>query len=232
ARRGLLVAALLGAALPGQAQEGGSIEEMLAEQERGIAEARALVEADPANAQAWASLIQLTAMRAVLEANQRGEAPEVARAASRQASELLIAEWISRRPRDGGPHLARLYLDPHGAERDERLLALAERYPDDPAVLESAARLLASRGEHEAAGLLLGGYHERHPEDRQGYRLMLDNLASAGDTGGQRAVLRAWLDRYPSDAEALAAWLGLAHEPQFLDESRQRVAAALPELLE
>lgn len=195
-----------------------------------VAQARSAVETDPSNGEAWQALVFAESTRAATEVGMRGEGQAAAQLAGRRASEAVISEWESRRPRDGGPHLARIYLEADSAERGDRILDLADRFPDDLRILQQAAQVHQSRGEHDAALRMLDGYRERHPDDPAAYRLLHGSLKASGDTGGARAVVRSWLDRRPGDAEALTAWLRLSPEPQFHDETRERIAAMLDEL--
>ena len=201
-----------------------------------IASLRAQIDQKPDDPQLWEALLIAAPMSAMMEANLSAGAgetdPGLAARLAQQAFDAVIAEWRSRRPNDAGPYVAEARRMPSGKARDDELLALATRFPEDPAALAPAVEVLRGRGELARVTELLTAFVERHPGDWRGYRLLVGHRQVEGNRTAAMELLARWLDAHPADPRALALLAGTTGGVASSTELRARMAAALPALAE
>jgi tetratricopeptide (TPR) repeat protein len=191
--------------------------------------ARQATRTNPASFEAWTRRLALESMAAVIEDRSPTEADRVA-AGERRMREIL-AEWKAARPHDGGPFLMEIYRGPDTAARPARILALAERFPGDPVVIEHASRTLDEQGKATQAADLIEGFVEAHPDVARGYEMLAARYEMNGNRAAANEVATDWMSRFPADAAALSSWLRTAGaESSAAVEGT--VARALPAILE
>ncbi len=195
-----------------------------------VAAARLATRQQPTGFEAWMHRVAIESMQAVMQSATSGEADPQA-AGERRFREIL-AEWKAARPRDGGPYLAELWREPDSPLRQQKILDLAARFPDDPAMSEHASRVLAEQGKPTQAVELLESFVEAHPEVARGFELLAAAYEQNGNRPAAHDVAVDWLRRFPGEAAALAAWLrtvGAELTPAAIEEM---VGGALPAVLE
>ena len=157
---------------------------------------------------------------------------EAGQAAAGRRFQELLAEWKAKRPDDGGPYLLEIYRDPDRTTRPERVLALAERFPDDPVVLQHATRILAERGELARVVEALESFVESHPNEPRGYALLAAHYEANGNRPAALEAAEAWLENFPNDAAALSIWVRTGGADVSGDEIERRLTEALPRLVQ
>ncbi|MFN7963555.1 MAG: tetratricopeptide repeat protein [Thermoanaerobaculia bacterium] len=216
---GLVMLGGLSGALASLAQQGRqpTTQQVLAELDGRIAEARRAIDGDPSRTDLWSALLPLEMQRAHVRAVAEKEAghfpagqedARVARA-SDEARDLVLAEWIRRVPDDPAPYLIRMNAYRNSPEvRLDLLRELATRYPDSLKPRRALVDELARQGDLVAARALVEEELERHPDRAEAYRMALDYYQLREPASPRMgAVLEAWKQHFPSDPLMLAAWV-------------------------
>lgn len=184
----------------------------------------------PASFDAWMYRLAIESMSAAVEASAAGDADPQA-AGERRSREILTA-WKTARPRDAGPYLAEIYRQADSPARRAQVLALAERFPEDPVALEHALRIRTDRGELEDVARALESFVDAHPEVARGYALLAAHYERNGNRPAAHEVAQEWMTRVPEDAAAFSAWLRTGLGELSTAALEGAVARLLPALLE
>lgn len=198
-------------------------------EDAGLVAARLATREQPASFDAWMQRAAIESMQAVMQSATSGEADPQA-AGERRFREIL-AEWKAARPRDGGPYLAEISREPDSPARQQKVLDLAARFPDDPAMVEHASRTLDEQGKATQAADLIEAFVETHPDVARGYELLEARYEQNGNRPAANDVATDWLTRFPGDAAALSSWLRTAGA-ESSGAVEGTVARALPVILE
>ncbi|MCB1057907.1 MAG: SEL1-like repeat protein, partial [Acidobacteria bacterium] len=218
---------------PGQGQEL-SLEEALARSTEQSDELRAKVAADAKDSDAWRALLMIEPFRVVQQLLVQD--PNATREARNDAGKRVVAQvlaaWIAADPSAAGPWLIQAGRELEGDARDDFVLGLPARFPDDPAAFEAAERVLRARGEAQKAGEMLEGFARRHPDLPGAYQLVFRHFQDQGNTPRAQEWLDRWLARWPGSGEALDAWLSsqeAQRDPEAMRPALEQFLASAPE---
>lgn len=156
--------------------------------------------------QAWGSIL---AQAAVVErirgsvGSASGTVPPPRDAAA--AEEALLDRWQRLRPDSGGPDLFRAFRVRDPEARRAAIVALLDRYPQDPLVLSQATHELRTAGEVERATAALENFVARNPERSVGYSLLTSD--ARGNETRTAEVLERWAQALPGDPAMVTRWL-------------------------
>ena len=173
--------------------------------------------------EAWGTLLMAEMLLLKLSAEEDGLDEEALQAAQSRLRQRHFAEWKSAQPNDPAPYLAEVEGTVPPAGRDDAVLDLLPRFPDDPRLLGRALQILSGRQETERASALLEGALTRHPERSALYPLALGFYRQAGDETRQRELVEGWIERQPGSADALRAWLAQPASARDPREAANRV---------
>ncbi len=218
--------------LPAQEPAEPSIEQAIAQQEAGLAEIRRRLREHPEDGQTWRGLLMMEGMLAMMRHNAVALGTPFPQADSSALRQRILGEWKAARPGDGEPFLAEIENSGlQGAPREEAVLELVRRFPEQAGVLKAGAQVLRGRGEHQAATEMVEGYLARHPEDAEAYALVVQHHLAQENGGRARAVLGEWMARFPQDLRALESWLrssAAAADPEAARGAIERLATLPP----
>jgi uncharacterized protein len=224
----MLIASLAcaGLSLPVRAQEGSPPAAMTIEQrQRQIADLRAAAHQHLEDAQVWSMLIVaevvLDRTRAQAEAGGAPVDEAAAAARSKQIARRIVEEWKQAAPESAAPYMASLQAEVPPEQRDDYVIGLLDRFPDDPKVLASSLQILARREQGQRAAELVEGALGRHPERAETWQLAVRFNQDQHNAARLHDLANAWLERQPASAEALNAWL------RWGDAARDPAAAQL-----
>lgn len=218
--------ACAGLFLPVRAQESSPPAGTTIEQrERRIGELRAAAHQQLEDAQVWSMLIvaEIVLDRARAQAEAGGAPVDEAAAAARgkQISRRIVEEWKQAAPESAAPYMASLQAEVPPEQRDDYVLGLLDRFPDDPKVLARSLQILARREQGQRAAELVEGALGRHPERAETWQLAVRFYQDQHHAARLRDLANAWLERQPASAAALDAWL------RWGDAARDPAAAQL-----
>src|SRR5260370_941446 len=216
-----------GLLLPVRAQETSPPAAPTIEQrQRQIAELRAAAHQHLEDAQFWSALIlaEVVLERTRAQAAAGGAPVDEAAAAARsqQIARRIFAEWKQAAPESAAPYLASLQAEVPPEQRDDYVLGLLDRFPDDAKVLARSLKILARREQGQRAAELVEGALGRHPERTEAWQRAVRFYEEQRNAARLRALAGAWLDRQPASAGALDAWL------RWGDAARDPAAAQAP----
>lgn len=152
--------------------------------------------------QAWGAVMMATlSLEKSRAMEQTGSADVDADAVTAE----VLARWRKLRPESGGPDL---FLAMNNRDQDARnaaLIALLDRYPDDPLVLWQAAFALRQTGQMQRATEAVEAFATRHPDQTLSYRLLVQD--ARGNATRLADALQRWFRAVPSDPAMVMSWL-------------------------
>ena len=123
----------------------------------------------------------------------------------RQVIDAVVARLRSLRPDSPLPDLLLLLQVQEVETRSEGLLALLDRHPDDPTVLEMTIQSLRQAGAEDRAAAVTEAFLDRQPASTTGYEI-LARLARDNATR-QAEVLQRWARAAPGDPHLVEWWV-------------------------
>lgn len=221
---------IAGTGPPGLAQEGApeapDLETMEAQLEEAFQAALDLPDEEPMHVlQVWGSVVMNAVMleraRTRSETGEGAAPPPVDHEA---VADAVLARWQRLRPEAGGPELFRALQLQDPAEKRAAVVALLDRFPDDPLVAWQAANELRQAGEATLATQALETFVARNPDRPVAYRLLAQD---ARDNQTRLAeVLERWARATPGDPNLALAWMA-SSLPRQEPEATDRMLAEL-----
>lgn len=226
---------IAGTGPPGLAQEGApqapDLETMEAKLEEAFQAALDLPNEEPMHLlQAWGSLLMNAVMveraRSMAEAGEGGTPPPIDHGA---VAEAVLARWQRLRPEAGGPELLRALQLQDPAEKRAAVVALLDRYPEDPLVAWQAANELRQAGEATLATQALETFVARNPDRPVAYRLLAQDVRDNETRLAE--ILERWARATPGDPNLALAWMASSltrQEPEATDRMLSELFARGP----
>jgi hypothetical protein len=132
----------------------------------------------------------------------------------------VLERWRRLRPEAGGPDLLRAFRIQDPDAKRAAVIALGDRYPDDPLVVWQTIMQLRHAGEVGRAVEITESFLSRNPDHPVAYSLLLD--AVAGNSTREAEVLERWSRAVPGDPRLVSHWMG-SSLPQRDPEATRRV---------
>ncbi len=209
----LLLAVPFGSWAPGVAQSHSPRAPDVATQEKRFEEAfqKALEMSDeePMNVfQTWGVVLMdaviLERRKAMAGAPEGAEPPPVD---GQAVTERVLERWHEARPDSAGPDLFRAFrFQPDPEAKRVAILAVFERYPDDPLAVSAATNEMRQAGETDRAREVIEGFASRHPDRSIAYQFLAQD---AGDNVTRMSeILERWARALPRDPKLVSALMG------------------------
>jgi TPR repeat protein len=203
--------------------------------EKKVAELRAHLHAHPETPQGWGMLtmteVMLLRTRMFAEAN--GAEPDQALLAEKQRAIVLRVreEWKAALPNDPTPYLQEMNESVPPAQRDDFVMSLRGRFPDDRGLLQRAVDILIKRDQGAQAEALVMAALAQHPDDSSFWRYAVSFFGQRNNEAKVRALTESWIERMPGDSGALEAFLNsgiLERDPETSHARLERMLAMPP----